>query len=225
MSSAIGRLELNTRKIMLPKGCDGARLWGNMHTPRSLDAPPALTPFGNFARAARQLGSVSLLAMLAIFIGWFFTDTLVVSLGSLQHGVRFFDISAAIADPSRIFFGVDGYFPRIFFGLICFVCLAAPLLPQWRSYRLAWVAYLAPLALMVLCGALLYSKTSSEYFYAPGNGGSLGSSVIRLANDLVRHGGGLVSRHISIGVGGYLAFAGSLVLAVQGLRQLRRHAA
>jgi hypothetical protein len=196
-----------------------------MHTPRSPDVTPALTPLGNLSRAARPFDGVSLLAAWAIFIGWFFTDTLVVSLGSLQHGVRFFDISTAIVDPTRILFGVDGSFQRMVFSLVCFVCLLAPLLPHWRRYRLAWAAYLAPLALMVLSGALLYSKTSSESFSAPADIGSLGSNVIRFANGLVRQGSGLVSRHISIGLGGYLAFAGSLVLAVQGMRQLHRHAA
>jgi hypothetical protein len=77
---------------------------------------------------------------------------------------------------------------------------------------------------MVICGALLYSKTSGEFFAAPADATSLGGSVIRFANDLVRRSTGLVSRHVSIGVGGYLAFAGALVLAMQGMRHLRRHA-
>jgi len=210
---------------MLPKGRHGARLWVNMDTSPSPDALPAATPLDKLLRAAAQIDGVSLLAMLGILIGWFFIDTLVVSLGSLRHGVRFFDITGAIADPTRIFFGVDGFFQRIFFGLICFVCLLAPLLPHWRRYRLAWAAYLAPLALMLLCSALLYSKTSSDFVSAPGDANALGNSVMRFANDLVHRGSGLVSRHISIGVGGYLAFAGTLVLAVQGIRQFRHHAA
>jgi hypothetical protein len=34
----------------------------------------------------------------------------------------------------------------------------------------------------------------------------------------------MISKHVSVGAGGYLAFAGSLVLAAQGIRHLRRHA-
>jgi len=196
-----------------------------MDTPRSLDATPAPTLAGELSKAAAQIDALSLLAMLAIFVGWFFFDTLVVSLGSLQHGVRFFDISAAIADPTRIFFGVDGSFQRVFFGLVCIACLSAPLLPHWRRQRLGWSAYLAPLALMVLCGAFLYSKASGDFFPAPSDAGSLGSSVMRFANDLVNRGSGLVAKHISVGAGGYLAFAGCLLLAVQGIRQFRRHTA
>jgi hypothetical protein len=195
-----------------------------MDTPRSLDVMPEPSPFDRLSRAVGQIDRVSLLALLAIFIGWFFVDTLAVTLGSLRHGVRFFDISAAVADPTRIFFGVDGSFQRIFFGFICLICLTAPLLPHWRGSRWAWLAYLAPLALMVICGALLYSKTSAEFFSAPADPTSLGGSVIRFANGLVRRSTGLVSRHVSVGVGGYLAFAGSLVLAAQGMRHLRRHA-
>jgi hypothetical protein len=196
-----------------------------MDTPRTLDVTPAPTLAGELSRPAGRIEGVSLLAILAIFVGWFFLDTLVVSLGSLQHGVRFFDISAAIADPTRIFFGVDGSFQRVFFSLVCIVCLSAPVLPHWRRQRLAWLAYLAPLTLMVLCGAFLYSKASGDFFPAPSDAGSLSTSVIRFANDLVNRGSGLVAKHISVGVGGYLAFAGSLLLTVQGIRQFRRHAA
>jgi len=164
------------------------------------------------------------MAILAIFVGWFFVDTLVASLGSLQHGVRFFDISSAIADPTRIFFAIDASWRRGLFVLLCLLCLLAPILPHWRTARWAWAAYLAPLALMVACGALLYSQASSEFFSAPQDAQSLSSSVIHFANGLVHRGSGLVARHVSIGAGGYLAFAGSLVLAVQGMRRLTRDA-
>jgi hypothetical protein len=194
-----------------------------METPRSLDATPAPTLIGELSRAAARMDGLSLLALLALFIGWFFLDTLVASLGSLQHGLRFFDISAAISDPTRIFFGVESSFRRIFFGGLCLVCLLAPLVPHWRSHRLAWAAYLAPLALMVFCGVLLYVKSSGDFFPIPNDAGSLSTSVMRFANDMVNRGTGLVSKHISVGVGGYLAFAGALVLAVQGTRQFRRH--
>jgi hypothetical protein len=196
-----------------------------MDTPRSLDATPAPTLIGELSVAATRIDGLSLLALLALFIGWFFMNTLVASLGSLQHGLRFFDISAAIADPTRIFFGVEGSFRRVFFGGVCVACLLAPLLPHWRSHRLAWAAYLAPLALMMLCGVILYGKSSGDFFPAPSDAGSLSTSVMHFANDLVNRGTGLVSRHISVGAGGYLAFAGALVLAIQGTRHFRRHAA
>src|SRR6202011_108789 len=98
--------------------------------------------------------------------GWFFMKTLVVTLGSLQHGVRFFDLSAVIADPSRLFFDVDTPIHRIFFGLICLLCLLAPLAPHLMRKRSAWVGYLVPLALILVCAALVYSRSSNDFFAA-----------------------------------------------------------
>jgi hypothetical protein len=195
-----------------------------MESPESLPAARAATPVADILSAARRIDGASQMAILAIFVGWFFVDTLVASLGSLQHGVRFFDISSAITDPTRIFFAVQASWQRGLFVLLCLLCLLAPILPHWRTARWAWAAYLAPLALMVACGALLYTQTSSEFFSTPQDAQSLGSSVFRIAHDLVHRGSGLVARHVSIGAGGYLAFAGSLALAVQGMRRLIRDA-
>jgi hypothetical protein len=232
MSFAMGRVESIARiaqslacaKMCCPRGRDGARLSATMDSPRSVPAARASTLAADILQAARQIDGASLAAMLAIFVGWFLADTLAVSLGSLQHGVRFFDISSAIADPSRIFFAADAPVQRGSFALLCLLCLASPIFPHCRKSRLAWAAYLAPLALMLICGALLYSKTSGELFSAPAAARSLSSSVIRFANDVVHRGGGLVASHVSIGMGGYLAFAGSLALAAQGMRRFLSHA-
>lgn len=84
-----------------------------METPRGLGVPAPPGTFGKFVNAAIQMDGISRLAILAIFIGWFFLDTLLVTLGSLRRGVRFFDISSAIADRTRIFFGADDSVQRI----------------------------------------------------------------------------------------------------------------
>jgi hypothetical protein len=192
-----------------------------MDTPSNVQSADRPTLLANLSRAAAQLETASKFALLCIFFGWFFADTLVVTLGSLQHGVRFFDMSAVITDPTRLFFGIQGQFHRIMFGAVCVLCLFTPLLPHMRGGRAKWLAYLAPLILMVICGALLYSRTSSEFFAAAGDAGSPGSNLIRFANNLVRHGSGLVARHVSVGVGGYLALIASLVLALRGARHFR----
>jgi hypothetical protein len=195
-----------------------------MERPQSMDVSSTQPLVGRLVRAYAALDGASKLAIVCVVFGWFFSNTLVVNLGSLQHGVRFFDMAAVIADPMRLFFGVDNSLQRVLFGVICLLCLMAPALPHVAKQRSMWLAYLAPLALMVLCGGLLYTKTSGELFAAPGNTRVLGTGILRFANDLVRHGSDLVARRVSIGAGGYLALIGSAVLAVQGIRQYRRPA-
>ena len=89
---------------------------------------------------------------------------------------------------------------------------------------MAWAAYLAPLVLMAVCGALLYARASGDFIAASAAAESLGSSVVRFANGVLNLGSGLVSKHVSIGAGGYLALAGSLILGARGLQQYRHHA-
>jgi hypothetical protein len=174
------------------------------------------------ASAVRELEAASKVALACIFFGWFLIDTFVVTLGSLQHGVRFFDISAVIADPTRMFFGIQGANLRIPFGLLCLLCLTAPLLPHFFKNRLAWLAYAAPLTLMLICAALLYWRTSGEMFASPADASRAGANLIRFANGLVHQGSGVVARHIAIGVGGYVALIASIVLALRGARMLRQ---
>jgi Fe2+ transport system protein B len=175
-----------------------------MGIPRSVDFLPAHPLLGRVGHALATLEVSSRLAVAGILIGWFFIDYLVVSLGSLHHGVRFFDMSAMIADPVRLFLGVDSSMQPLLFSFLCLACLAAPLtVPQLIKNRFAWLAYLAPLALIVLCAALLYSRTSAEFF----------------ADDSARHGGGLAAQHVSLGAGGYLALIGSLFLGIRGVRR------
>jgi hypothetical protein len=171
----------------------------------------------------RKLDTASLIALFSIFLGWFFIDTLAVSLGSLQHGVRFLDLPVVIADPTRMFFGIERTARTYVFGALCLVCVLLPFVVQLRHERWAWLALCAPLALMLICGALLYSRTSGEFFATPNDPASVGGNLIRFANGLVHRGSGTVARHVVVGVGGYLAFAGSLLLAASGLRGFRRH--
>ena len=193
-----------------------------MDAPGDLQTAAPPTRVARLLKAAGQIDLSSKIAMVCVFFGWFLVDTLVVTLGSLQHGVRFFDMSAVIADPSRMFFGLQGSLHRMFFIPLCIICLFAPLLPHLRRIRVLWLSYAAPLVLMVICGVVLFSRTSGEFIAAPSNAGRVGGNLIQFANDLVHRGGDLVARHVSIGVGGYLALAASIVLALQGVRRLRR---
>jgi len=188
---------------------------GNLQTA----APPTLA--ARLLKAAGQIELASKIAIVCVFFGWFLVDTLVVTLGSLQHGVRFFDISAVIADPSRMFFGLQGSVHRLFFIPLCIVCLFAPLLPHIGRTKALWLSYIVPLALMLICGVLLFWRTSGEFIAAPSNASRAAGNIIQFANGLVHHGGDLVARHISIGIGGYLALIAGIVLALRGVRRYR----
>ena len=195
-----------------------------MDAPRRMDVFPGQPVIGRFLRAITRLDLSTHLAMVCVLFGWFFMNTLVVSLGSLEHGVRFFDISAVIGDPTRLFFGVDSPAQRILFGLLCILCILAPVAPQLSTRRPVWLLSTAPLALIVLCGLLLYSRTSGEFFAAANDANSMSGHLVNFANDIARRGSNLVARHLSIGAGGYLALIGSVVLAVQGVRRFRGRA-
>jgi hypothetical protein len=140
----------------------------------------------------RKLDTASLIALFCIFLSWFFIDTFTVTLGSLQHGVRFYDLPAVIADPTRLFFGIAATLRTFLFGVLR------------------------------LCGALLYYRTSGEFFAMTAEPASMAGNLIHFANGLVHRGSGAVARHVSIGVGGYLGFAAALLLAVSGVRGFRR---
>jgi hypothetical protein len=197
-----------------------------MDKPQSIDMPSSAQPHkGRLARvfsAAAEMDLSAKFGIVCVFFAWFFLDTLVVSVGSIKHGVRFFDAGAVIADPTRMFFSIDTTFGVILFAILCLACLLAPLAPHLRHTRAAWIAYLAPLALIVVCGLLLYSKTSGEILATPSDAGSLKSSVMSLANKILQRGSDLVSRHVAVGAGGYVALIGSLVLAYSGIQRLRK---
>ncbi|HEY2682522.1 MAG TPA: hypothetical protein VGI93_03370 [Steroidobacteraceae bacterium] len=188
-----------------------------------LKSAPIATPSARLLAAFSDLDNVSKLALVCLVIAWFFVDTLVVRLGSLKHGVRFFDVSALIADPTRMFLGIDVTLQTLLFGLLCAVCLLVPLLPHLKAVRLAWLTYFAPLILLACCAFLLYSRTSAEFFNTPADPVTVSGKVIRFANSLVHRGGDLVARHVAIGFGGYLAALSSAVLAMQGMRRFHSH--
>jgi hypothetical protein len=173
----------------------------------------------------RKLDSAGVVALFCIFLSWFFIDTFTVTLGSLQHGVRFYDVPAVIADPTRMFFGTATTFRTILFGALCVFCLLLPIAVYWRGERWTWFTLCAPLILMLVCGLLLYSRTSGEFFATPTNAVGVSGNLIHFANGLVHRGSGAVARHVNIGAGGYAAFVASLVLAISGVRGFKKQAA
>jgi hypothetical protein len=172
--------------------------------------------------ANRKLDAAAMVALVSVFFGWFLIDTLAVTLGSLRHGVRFYDFAAVIADPSRMFFAMQATARTYLFGALCVLCLLLPFAVYLRGARWLWIAHGAPLLLMATCALVLYSRTSGELFVAPGDPSGVSANLARLANGLVHRSSGVLAKHVSLSSGAYAAFFGCVVLALSGVRGYRR---
>jgi hypothetical protein len=181
--------------------------------------PP--TFFEKLTAAAGQLGPASVLALVCLLIGWFFTNTLVTTMGPLEHDVRFFNLGDAVVNPMRLFVGGDVSVATVAFFLVCIASLLAPLAPHWNGNRALWPTYLAPMILLLVVGLSLYLRSSHDLFTTGDDADAVSRDLVRLANDLVNKGGELVARHVSVGLGGYLGLVGALVLAYRGFRLVR----
>jgi hypothetical protein len=161
-------------------------------------------------------------AIALIVVGWFVLDTVQVA-WPMKHGIAFYDIAVIIKTPMRLFTGVSGArgVSSVLFTLICLATLLATLTPYiWRN-RFAWLACIAPLALIVLCALLLYVRTPPDLFPTQGGGDTLGNDVRHLANHLFHRATAGVARKVTVGAGVYLALIGSVYLAVRGIRRYR----
>ena len=171
---------------------------------------------------ARELPEwLNLAAVGVVFLGWFLLDTLSTSLGALGLDFHFFDMAAIIAQPARLFTGIgsSSEWLSILFGIVCLAVLAATLLAYVSGSRLARLARLGPLLLMLVCGGLLYHETSQDTFTAAVNSGDVTAALVNLANVMARHSVGVAARHIGIGAGAWIAAVGALYLGYTGLRR------
>jgi hypothetical protein len=161
---------------------------------------------------------IALLAQALIFIGWFTLDTLRTSLGSLGFDFHFYDMAAIIASPRRLELGVgdNASIITVPFAILCFALVLAP---AFVPTRFSTAARLAPLLLMLVCGAFLYHIAQQDLFIAARNADDITTSIVQLANAITRRGGDLLTRHIGIGAGAWVAAAGALLLAYTVTRE------
>ena len=170
-------------------------------------------------RAARTpIDPIVVIAVACVLAGWFWLNLCVTKVGRLELDFHFYEMSELIRRPALLLTGVsDRHSARsIAFGFVCVVVALASLAPYVRKSKNAWLATLAPLVLMLLCGALLYYKTSPDYFSASADAGEVGRDLIQLANKLAGKMVGNVARHVSIGLGAYVSFLASGVIAIRG---------
>jgi len=184
-------------------------------------APPA-TP-NRWLEAASRLNGITWLALICLVAGWFYLDTLVVTAGPWRRAVHFYELAAIIANPMQLFLGINhAYLPEVIsLTLVCLAVVCTPLAPYLSRAREAWLAYLAPLALMLICGGWLYARTSGDFFTTAADTGTLTSDVVRFANDLFHRGTQPIARRVSLGAGSYVAIIGCLFLAYYGIRCYR----
>jgi hypothetical protein len=164
------------------------------------------------------------LALACVLLGWFGLNTLVATFGPVVHVVHFYDLPVVMRDPGWLVTGVDDVFPlaRMAFGFVCLVAVTAPLLPRLGFPKVPYLLSAAPFLLMLLCGIVLYVKSSSTHVDATAGLGKLGGYLAKWANGATAWGGDVVARHITIGAGGYLSFIASGFLAIRGILRPRQ---
>ena len=141
-----------------------------------------------------QLEPSEVIALGCLLLGWFVMNTLVTDLGAVQQTFRFYNVWTMLRDPARLATGMTGGDRAVSLGfaVICLATATAILVPFRLRTPKSWLAYFAPLALMVVCGAVLWGESAS------------------------------FAKRISLGFGAYLSFSASLFLAWRGLVRLRQ---
>ncbi len=178
------------------------------------------------ATGSRGIDATGLVTLLVLIWGWFGMTTLVTQFGELQLRFHFYQLWSVLDDPSRLLTGTgdSDTAASVLFGAVCLLAVLAVFLPYRVPRRSAWLASLAPLALMLVCGVLLHQRTAGGVFVDTAPQGSLGSAAIAFANQLTGRLTQAVATHIRLGPGAYVAFAASVVLAWRGLVQYRTQA-
>lgn len=174
-------------------------------------------------QSVNRPGWADWLGLCGVFLGWFVLDLLVVRAGPLRSSLKFYELSAVIADPARVLFGVDvGHRAHsIVFSMLCLVVLSLPLLARRLRPALprpvVRIAFAAPLALLLLVAAVLYWRTSGDVLTQPQDAAPVTQDLLRLANHLLNQGASAVSRTVAAGKGAWLSLASGLWLAARGL--------
>ena len=173
------------------------------------------------------IGVPTLVAMVAVLLGWFFLSAVSVDFMGQRGSATFYDFLGVLNDPER---GgpalLEGRSAGAgFYGFIAIVALFAPLLPHFIKSRQLWLAYCAPVAWMVLASVIGWWKIRSAMSEGMGGGsdfGGFGGGELQdLANNMAREFMNELWNAISIGLGAYLSLAAAIYLAFVGIRRFR----
>lgn len=171
----------------------------------------------------RQVDRLTWIALVCLAVGWFFLATLVTAIGSVKQKYHFFDMLTVMLNPAWLLYGLGSSHPleSVAFGLLDLVILVLPIVPFIVRKRSAWLLSTAPLVLMLLSSYALYERTSGPYFATTERAGRWAHALVNFGNVVAQGVGDAAARHISVGLGGYLALLAALFLAVKGLRTFR----
>ncbi len=185
--------------------------------------PTANDTTGRPRPAAPGAGLPSLAAIAAIGVGWFMLDAVALQAGLVTVRFRFYELATLMFRPPHLLTGVrdSDLGLTIPFGLTCCAAIAAALAPRFSAHPLARLGLFAPLALMLICGAILYGQASADTFGAAPEANSVGQALASLGNALTRRTGAVVSQHLAVGAGSWLAAIGAAYLAYVGVRGWR----
>jgi hypothetical protein len=156
------------------------------------------------------------ITLAAIGLGWYGMAFIATTFGTMQHIVHFYDMATVIHNPSWLILGIGGVHTlgRFAFAGLTVLVLLAPLVSHGSTIPQSRLLYLLPIALMLICGVILYRETSQPYVTGSG---AIGEFAARVANNVIGRGVDTIAKHISVGLGGYLSFAAALYLAYKGL--------
>lgn len=172
----------------------------------------------------RNPDPIAVAALIAIVIGWFLLSALETRVADLRLTFHFYDMWSVLQHPSRLVTGLtDGDRPRgALFGATCLACIIAALFATLHADRPSrLILHLTPLALMIVCGLLLYREASADFLANASPPDSIVRHLTALANVLADRVGRNISRHVTLGLGAYLSFAASVVLAVRSASRYR----
>ncbi len=171
----------------------------------------------------RQVDRQTWIALVCLAVGWFFLATLVTTVGPVKQKYHFFDMLTVMLNPAWLLYGMGSSHPleSVAFGILDLAVLVLPIVPFVVRKRSAWLLSTAPLVLMLLSGYALYKRTAGPFFASTNRGGRITHALVNFGNAVAEGLGDAASRHISVGLGAYLALAAAIFLAVQGLRTFR----
>jgi len=181
------------------------------------DTPQSPVSFG------RRMDPLVLIALAGIFLGWFVLDTLVIRVGPMRHTIKFYEMLAAIIDPSRVLMGLDSghLVSSTAFGLVCATLLLACHVRSLPPRRLRPILVCAPLSLMLLTAFVLFMRVPGDFFTDPGRSAPILSDLVRFANDVLNRGAAAITR-ASTGNGLWLSGTSCVLLAWKGYREMKR---